>query len=105
MAPQIVLNPLTAETEPTPFGPIMRQPSISAQLVFAYIQQRVAAINARVANPTDKTIVIPAPATPPSSVSVPTPFGPINEQIDPDFLFILAALGQESEGINAVWNS
>ena len=88
----------------TPFGKMTFQVDISTNLVFAYLQQIAAAINARVASPSDKTIVIPPPPAVPASVTVPTPFGPMTQQIAPETLFILNALGQLAQGINTVWN-
>jgi hypothetical protein len=99
----ISLTPLVALTVGTPTGNVVEQPDADSQLVYNYLQQFAAAINARVASPSDKSIVIPAPAVV-TSYSMGTPFGKMNFQYKSETLLILNGLGQLAAGINAIWN-
>jgi len=105
LVPKITLNLPSSITVQTPFGPMTFKMDFSTQFVFAYLQVMADAINKRVANPADKTIVIPPPATPPQTVTTQTPFGLMNFQLEPETLFVLNALGQLAAGINAVWGA
>lgn len=99
----ITLAPLAPITVDTPFGKMTFGPDADSQLIYGYIEQMAAAINARVASPADKSIVIPTP-TFPVQYTQPTPFGPMTFQYKAATALTLNALVQLASGINAIWN-
>ena len=86
-------------------GPKTIYPDNSAQLFFAYAQEVAAAINARMANPSNTAIVIPPPPVWPATIPASTPWGSMNFEVDPDMNFAVNILGQLAEGIDADWNT
>jgi hypothetical protein len=90
-------------TVETPFGKMTFVPDADSQLIYGYLEQFAAAINARVAAPADKSIVIPTP-TFPVQYSQTTPFGNMTFQYTATTALTLNALVQLASGINAIWN-
>lgn len=88
----------------TPFGKMTFWPDADSQLLYTYFKVMGDTINARVASPSDKSILINLPTPVPTTYSQSTPFGTMTFQYKASTLMALQMLSQLAQGIDQGWN-
>jgi hypothetical protein len=88
----------------TPFGNMTFGVDADSQLLYTYFKIFGDTVNARVASPSNKTIVITLPTPIPTNYTQDTPFGKMTFQYKASTIMALQMLTQLAQGIDQVWN-